>query len=748
MGNAYLGAVAALGVLVALDALARADESSTTAASTTPTLEKLSLEELMGVRVRSATMKSQPVETVPSVISVVTDDQIHALGLRTLADALQLMPGVTVLPTQFGGQRVIVRGKGNASDILVTLDGERLNDFYDGSYLMEFPLENIARIELIRGPGSALWGTNAFAGVISMYSKSRAEIFGGLGAESYFDHAVGWGARAYGKYAHTFGRYTLQLFASYWDTSGPKILVERDNADPSYSQVPGVTDGGMRVAVAQLSLKREGLLVRGDVLELWALYQYRRRGPYFGADDVFTPDSQLQRESFHAFLAYGIPLRGGVRLQHRFTFDRRDAQSRIEDEPPGFFHDVDGNFTREPGELFPNGQLRSLSFVTYRLAELTQLDWTLPKPRGIAGNHLIVGALLEYSWLPSFSYGQNFCCGEAFLFAGSALRNYDNLPLTQVDKDRLLAAVFVHDELEAARHLWITVGLRLDYFSDFGATWNPRAAVVYEPHPRISFKLLYGRAFRAPSFRDLYDQTGVSETPGGVLIQGNPNLRPETTNTVEASVESSPTHLVTLRANAFYIRTEDVIEVDATFTVAGTQIVNYPGLQIWGGEAEAQLHFDERNYLSANLSLFDSTEVGQGLPGFQNDAERRFLDTHLVDLPRLRFNAIAVTSPFSRMHLPAPLTGLQLGVTYRYVSALANNNRFTLETLDVFRQPQYSELSINVNVPLWRDHLELVATLALAFGRTIAVPLTAGWYDLPTNAANLFVGLRAHAGGK
>jgi hypothetical protein len=141
-------------------------------------------------------------------------------------------------------------------------------------------------------------------------------------------------------------------------------------------------------------------------------------------------------------------------------------------------------------------------------------------------------------------------------------------------------------------------------------------------------------------------------------------------------------------------------------------------------------------------------QTGGGLPGFESDGERRFIDTSLVDLPRLRFNAIAVSSPLARTRWPTQLANLQLGVTYRYVSALANNNRFTDEAMAVFRQPAYSELAINLNVPLWRDHLELTATLMLAFGRTIAVPLMNGWYDLPTNAANLFVGLRGHAGGK
>jgi outer membrane receptor for ferrienterochelin and colicins len=734
----HLGAM----LLLLLAATAAADERHDDAPATK--LERLSLEDLMHVRVRSPTMVSQSVETVPSVISVVTADQIRALGLRTLADALQLLPGVTVLLTPSGSQRVAVRGKANPNDILVTLDGERLNDFYDGSYLTEMPLENVERIELIRGPGSALYGTNAFAGIVSIYSKTKDEMFGGGGGELSFDHSVGVGVRAHAKIGRTWRRLTVRAFASYWESTGPRVLVERDNADPSYSHVPGETNGATRVAMAQLALKREGLLTARDSLELWTAFLYRRRVPYFGVNDVLATDGDLARSSFYARLDYRAPLPAGVTVEHGFHFDRRDASNLIQDQPSGYFHEVDGNFTREPGELFPNGRFRSFSFTTYRVAESSQLEWKLPRPRAIAGNQLIVGALLEYAWLPSFDYGQNFCCGASYLYAGPSLQNYDQLRLTQQHKDRLTAAAFVHDELQPLSWLWITAGLRLDYFSDFGSTWNPRGAVVVRPHRKISFKLLYGRAFRAPSFRDLYDETSTSETAGGLIIAGNPRLRPEITDTGETGFETTPWRLLTLRANAFYIYTTDVIDVDATFTVSGARMINFPALQIWGGEAEAQLHFDESNYLSANLSYFESTQLGAGLPGYQTDAERRFIDTRLNDLPRLRINAVAVTAPLSHLHVPATLSRLQVGLHYHYVAALANDNRFTFEALSVFRQPSFHELGVNLVLPLLGGHLELNTTLELAFGRTIAVPLMTGWYDLPTSGANLFVGLRAH----
>jgi len=719
-----------------------------TAHATEPPPERelgaLSLEELMDVRVRSATLVSQKIETVPSVISVITTEQIRALGLRTLGDALQLLPGVSVLDTQLGEHQVAIRGVANANDVLVTLDGERLNDFYDGTFLLDYPLENIERIELIRGPGSAIYGTNAFAGVISLYSMTKAELFAGLGGETYLDRAAGWGVRAHGKMARSTRGWTFRLFGSYWETSGPKVSVERDNADPSYSLAPGVTRAWRRLAVAQLSIVREGLLARKDTLELWAAFLYRRHGPYFGPNNVLAPDSDLARSSLHTFLEYRLPLPRGIVFKDRVIFDRRDEDNLVQTQPSGYFHETDGNFTREPGELFPDGKLRRFSFATYRLAIKPQVSWDLVHPRGVAGNSLIIGAEVEYSWLPSFDYGQNSCCGDNYLSAGPTLRNYDNLPLPQRHKDRLIMGGFLHDQLQVLKSLWITVGMRFDRFSDFGFTWNPRAAVVWRAHRKLSFKLLYGRAFRAPSFQDLYDQTGVSRTAGGLVIEGNPKLQPETTNTAELGVETAPWKFLTLRANGFYIRESDVIEVDTTFSVGGAKLINFPGVQIWGGEAEAQLHIDAHNYLSGNLSYFNSTQIGGGLPGFESNPDRAFLDMQLNDLPRLRANAVLVTRPLGHLQLPAPAKELTLGFSYRYVAATANNNRTVFEVLNVFQQPSYHELTGNVVVPFLRGRLDVNASFATAINRTIAVPLMNGWYDLPTSHLNFFVGLRVH----
>ena len=258
-------------------------------------------------------------------------------------------------------------------------------------------------------------------------------------------------------------------------------------------------------------------------------------------------------------------------------------------------------------------------------------------------------------------------------------------------KDRIARRrVFVQDELQVTRSLWITAGLRVDYFSDFGADLEPAGGGRLSPHPKVSFKLLYGRAFRAPTFRDLYDQTGVSETAGGLPSRATRSCarRRRTRSRRDwRRRRGAPDRARQLLLHQHARRHRRRHHVHRRWRDTD----QLPGLQIWGGEAEAQLHLDEHNYLSANLSLFDSVESGAGLDGWQTTPERRFVDPHLVDLPRLRLNAIAVVAPFQRLRrAPAPIGGLTLGLRWGYVSGIANNNRFSFETLDVFRQPRFT----------------------------------------------------------
>jgi iron complex outermembrane receptor protein len=111
----------------------------------------------------------------------------------------------------------------------------------------------------------------------------------------------------------------------------------------------------------------------------------------------------------------------------------------------------------------------------------------------------------------------------------------------------------LQDEWTFARNWELTAGVRYDHYSDFGGTTNPRLALVWETRPDLTTKLLYGRAFRAPSFAELYAQNNVSAT-------GNPDLAPEEIDSLELVFDYWPVQKLRTTLNLFTYRAENLIE--------------------------------------------------------------------------------------------------------------------------------------------------------------------------------------------
>jgi iron complex outermembrane receptor protein len=140
------------------------------------------------------------------------------------------------------------------------------------------------------------------------------------------------------------------------------------------------------------------------------------------------------------------------------------------------------------------------------------------------------------------------------------------------DADRELMAVYLQDEWEIVDNLNLTAGIRYDHYSDFGDTTNPRVGVVWGFMENADLKLLYGQAFRAPNFVELYNQNNP-------VNQGNPDLDPETIKTYEASLGLRLAHSFSVDMNYFYNKIEDIIVWDTTTS---------PALHVNAGEAEVQ----------------------------------------------------------------------------------------------------------------------------------------------------------------
>jgi outer membrane receptor for ferrienterochelin and colicins len=131
-----------------------------------------------------ATGTQKPLHLAPAVASVITAEDIKNMGATTLDEALAMVPGVhvSVSPLKDLNSSYSIRGIGSGFDpqVLVTINGIPVRDPYTGGRINTYrlPVANISRIEVIRGPGSAMFGSDAFAGVINVITKSADEIDG------------------------------------------------------------------------------------------------------------------------------------------------------------------------------------------------------------------------------------------------------------------------------------------------------------------------------------------------------------------------------------------------------------------------------------------------------------------------------------------------------------------------------------------------------------------------------------------
>src|SRR5699024_1210347 len=121
------------------------------------------------------------------------------------------------------------------------------------------------------------------------------------------------------------------------------------------------------------------------------------------------------------------------------------------------------------------------------------------------------------------------------------------------EKDRKNYYFFLQDVWKFARDWELTAGVRYDYFSDFGQTINPRLALVWLTRYNLTTKLLYGRAFRAPSFAELFNINNP-------VALGNPNLHPETINTIELAFDYQPLDTLSLALSLFHYQWDDIIQ--------------------------------------------------------------------------------------------------------------------------------------------------------------------------------------------
>ena len=447
----------------------------------------------------SATESRRALDQSPAIVTVITEKQIKDMGVHTLIEVLEAVPGfkVSYAAGVVNGFSLSVRGlkSGESENTLLMINGHRVNNPYSGSWTFmfdEFPLADVRRIEIIRGPGSALYGSNAVVAVISIITREAGDFHEAEASVSAGNRSTQRGHVSLGS-GSIGNNYLLSLDESTTDGGGDTVL--RDSAG-----VSGQTNFWRRQRSGYLSV------TSGD-WNLFAMHLNKRRGSLLDATNRIDTSTDIAiRQSF-----------AGLSWKH----DGGEWDMEWRNDADWF--DLDPRWQTFGGPSYQRSPVKNLTLSGQGL-----LRW-----RGWRNHEWT--ASLSYEHIRQFDV-RNVVSGVDVTATVNHNRN----------TTRGVPSLVLQDEWRPVDEVALTAGLRLERYSDVGSSASPRLAAIWHASPRLDFKAMFARAFRAPNFIELYSANNPS-------IIGNSNVKPEIMDTAEAGV-SLHDGIWRLDGNVFYSR--------------------------------------------------------------------------------------------------------------------------------------------------------------------------------------------------
>jgi len=495
-------------------------EASEPAGNLQTDLTKLKLEELMEIEVATvygASKYEQKVTEAPSSVTIITSDDIKKYGYRTLADILRSVRGFyTTYDRNY--HYIGVRGFSRPGDyntrVLLLVNGVRINDnIYDQASIgTDFPLDVdlIDHVEIIRGPGSSLYGSNAFFGVINVITKhgqnfKGAETSGEAGSFNTYK-----GRFSYGNQFQN--GLEMVLSGSYYDSKGDERLFFKEFDDPA-------TNNGIAEDLDYDRYKSLFGKFSFHDFTLQSAYIERKKGvPTASFETVFN-DSHFFTVDEHFYI--------DLKYEHNFAHDL-SVMARLNYN----YYDYHGDY---PYDYADTG---APPYIVLN-KDYSRGEW-------LGGELQISKKLFEkHKFIIGGEYRDNFKQEQ---------KNSDEIQVYLNDKrDSNIWALYIQDEYKILNNLILNAGVRYDHYETFGSTTNPRLAFIYNPFEKTTFKLLYGTAFRAPNAYELY------YNDGDISSKSNSDLKSETIKTYELVYEQVIGNNLRGTASAFYYKIDDLI---------------------------------------------------------------------------------------------------------------------------------------------------------------------------------------------
>jgi vitamin B12 transporter len=505
----------------------------------------------------TATRVPTPADAVTAAVTVISGASLRERGIRTVAAALRETLGATVVETVGPGSQTSLFLRGGESDyVKVLLDGVSLNQPGGAYTFAHLTTDDVERIEVVRGPVSVLYGSDAVAGVVQIFTRT-----GPRGGAPRVDAEAGAGSHGTSRVGATVTGGTARLAYSFG--------FSRFAADGLFPVNNDYTNSTVAARLRVVPDARTDAAV--TVRHVDGVFHY----PTDGAGRVVDANQFATDRGPAVAVDLGRRLSG--RVEARILLGTTETDSRLDDDPdaPGdttlIFHSRD-RVRRRTAELRANWQAAATTMVT-------------------------AGVALEDAHLRHADACQFYSSGSFFDCSGAPM-----------DRTRSTRALFVQWLGGIGRPVSVNVGGRLEDNQQFGtfATW--RGGVAWRLDGATRLRAAAGTGFKEPTFFETY-ATG--------FVSGNPSLRPERTSSWEAAIEHAvPGTSLSLAVTYFDQRFRDLVVYDFTQT---PNYVNIAAARASGAEVQVDYVLQRGVVASLGYTYLDTRVLdGGGDPTFES----------------------------------------------------------------------------------------------------------------------------------
>lgn len=528
-----------------------------------------------------ATKTKLNIDYQPSVVSVLHADKLKKLGISNLHEAIGLLPGIETSILHTGWKQVIIRGAHNPDTFVfdkykLYIDGVDVgSDLYSTSYYyLDFPVELIDRIEVLRGSASTIYGPGAFSGAINVITKSSQPemsdtVFGSVGSYEY------------GK-----GGFVKHLNIGKWNIGIDSYYQQNNKTLPA---------GSTFVAPHEASYERSdynslenfkdysiGVTAKYDDWKLIARYKAETTDNFYGLGEALEPVNGGYQHNQSAI----------VELQNKHNLDNDLAlETKVGVNYYAFTFD-----STVYQDYYGSGVIVRMNPTYHQLNSYVDMNL---KGENIENHAWMIGVGAQKINTLKNIFGttyRNSSDGGPVVVSDSLVYLSGQYGFLNGDNDQWIKSAYFQDIYSVNEDFDLSANIRLDDYSLFSNMLSYRLGSVYRLDESNIIKAVYGRSYRAPSYVEAFQsmQEGFKT--------GNPNLEPELIDTYELAYTYKNQNTI-VRTNLFYSIMQDVIDQinNEPFSFPG-DYANNRERNAKGIELEFTRHFGNGSELMANLS--------------------------------------------------------------------------------------------------------------------------------------------------